>query len=76
MKYVFINILLHLQPAFYNIPALLSGRKAEGYIGTGVKILIAAVIGSMLLVFLYSLFGNIILAKLAQRMIGLINYKG
>lgn len=51
-------------------------RKAEGYVDTGVKILIAVVVGALLLSGLYSLFGDTILPILEDKITGLFNYAG
>ena len=41
----------------------LAGTKAEAYVDSGVKILIAVVIGALLLAGLYFLFNNVIMPK-------------
>lgn len=61
---------------FARVKNALTNRKAESYTDTGVKILTAIVLGSMLLVFLYSLFGKTIFTQLSSRILALINYNG
>ena len=50
--------------------------KAEGYVDSGVKILIAVVIGSLLLAGLYALFNNTIMPTVTQKVQDLFNYHG
>lgn len=51
-------------------------KKAEGYVDSGVKILIAVVIGALLLAGLYTLFNTNIIPTLSQKITGLFNYSG
>ena len=51
-------------------------RKAEGYVDSGVKILIAVVIGALLLTLLYTLFNGTIMPTVTNRVNGLFDYKG
>ena len=53
-----------------------SGNRAEGFIDSGVKILIAVVIGTLLLAGLYTLFGDTILPGLTSKIGDLFNYAG
>ena len=50
--------------------------KAEGYVDSGVKILIAVVIGALLLAGLYTLFNTTIMPTVTQKIQGLFNFKG
>ena len=50
--------------------------KAEGYVDSGVKILIAVVIGALLLGGLYALFNTTIMPTVTQKIQELFNYKG
>ena len=54
----------------------LVGTKAEAYVDTGVKILIAVVIGALLLTLLYSLFKGTIMPKVTEKVDGIFNYAG
>ena len=56
--------------------AALDGTVAEGYVDTGVKILIAVVIGALLLAGLYALFNTTIMPTVRERVEGLFNYNG
>ena len=50
--------------------------RAEGYVDSGVKILIAVVIGALLLAGLYALFNDTIMPTVTQKVKDLFNYKG
>ena len=53
-----------------------ASKKAEGYVDSGVKILIAVVIGALLLAGLYALFNTTIMPTVTTKVQGLFNYKG
>ena len=50
--------------------------KAEGYVDTGVKILISVVIGALLLSLLYGLFNKTIMPTVTKKITDLFNFKG
>ena len=52
----------------------LESKKAEGYVDTGVKILIAVVIGALLLAGLYALFNSTIMPTVSDKITSLFNY--
>lgn len=54
----------------------IDNKKAEGYVDTGVKILIAVVVGALLLASLYSLFGDTIMPAVGDKIQDLFNYNG
>jgi len=54
----------------------LDNVKAEGYVDSGVKILIAVVIGALLLSGLYTLFNSTIMPTVTSKIQELFNYKG
>ena len=54
----------------------LDNAKAEGYIDTGVKIIIGVVVGAVILGGLYALFDNVILPTLETRIDGMLDYAG
>lgn len=45
----------------------IENKKAEGYVDSGVKILIAVVIGALLLAGLYTLFNSTIMPSVTQK---------
>ena len=53
-----------------------SNIKAEGYVDSGVKILIAVVIGALLLAGLYALFNTTIMPTVTKKITDLFNFKG
>ena len=55
---------------------IIKGTVAEGYVDTGVKILIAVVIGALLLAGLYALFNTTIMPTVTKKVTDLFNYKG
>lgn len=55
--------------------ALLSNR-AEGFVDTAIKILMAVVIGALVLAGLYMLFDKTVLPTLVQRIKDMFNYAG
>ena len=62
--------------------AIISARTAiestsgEGYIDTGVKIIIGVVIGGVLLAGLYAIFNTTIIPTLTSKIQGMFNYAG
>ena len=55
---------------------VLDGTAAEAYVDTGVKILIAVVIGALLLGGLYALFNTTIMPTVTEKIEGLFDYAG
>ena len=56
--------------------AVLDGTIAEAYVDTGVKILIAVVIGALLLTLLYTLFNTTIMPSVTAKITELFNFAG
>ena len=54
----------------------MQSRKAEGYVDSGVKILIAVVIGALLLGLLYTLFNTTIMPTVTSKIQTLFNFTG
>ena len=54
----------------------LANARAEGYIDTGVKIIIGVVVGAVILGGLYALFNGVILPRLNTEIQGMFNYAG
>ena len=54
----------------------LKEKKAEGYVDTAIKILIAVVLGALLLAGLYALFDDTVLPTLVRRVEEMFNYAG
>ena len=62
--------------AIISAKSVIASKKAEGYVDSGVKILIAVVIGALLLAGLYTLFNGTIMPTVTQKVKDLFNYKG
>ena len=62
--------------AMLSVQATLASNRAEGYVDSGVKILIAVVIGALLLAGLYALFNTNIMPAVTQKITSLFNYSG
>ena len=56
--------------------ATVATKNAEGYVDSGVKILIAVVIGALLLAGLYTLFNTTIMPTVTTKVTELFNYQG
>ncbi|MEF9991309.1 MAG: DUF6133 family protein [Peptostreptococcaceae bacterium] len=54
----------------------LTSKKGEGYVDTGVKVLMAVVLGALVLGALYALFKTIIIPKMNSSVTGMFDYKG
>lgn len=55
---------------------LLTARRGENFVDSGVKILIAVVIGALLLGGLYALFGDTIMPTVTQKVKDMFAFKG
>lgn len=62
--------------ALLNLKAAVENKEAEGYVDSGVKILIAVVIGALLLAGLYALFNTTIMPTVTRKVTDLFNYSG
>ncbi|MBQ7725827.1 MAG: hypothetical protein IJT66_01650 [Clostridia bacterium] len=58
------------------VKAMAESKKAENYVDSGVKILIAVVIGALLLSLLYALFNTTIMPTVTSKVTELFNYSG
>ena len=58
------------------VKATATCKKAEGYVDSGVKILIAVVIGALLLGGLYALFNTTIMPTVSEKIQSLFSYTG
>ena len=55
---------------------VIDNTTAEGYVDTGVKIIIGVVVGAVILGGMYALFDDVILPTLETKIEGMFNYKG
>ena len=76
MKKIMTNIKNKVTELYGRAKAAIVNVKAEGYVDSGVKILIAVVIGALLLSGLYTLFNDTIMPTVTTKIGELFNYKG
>ncbi len=76
MKKFFKNIKNRAERAVVSVQTMIESKKAEGYVDTGVKIIIGVVIGGVILAGLYALFNTTILPSLEGKISEMFNYGG
>ena len=76
MKKFFSNIKSKATEMAVRAKSAIENVKAEGYVDSGVKILIAVVIGALLLAGLYTLFNSTIMPTVTTKITELFNFKG
>ena len=76
MRKFFNSIKNKLGKAFATVKATVESTTGEGYIDTGVKIIIGVVVGGVILAGLYALFNTTIIPTLTEKISGMFNYAG
>lgn len=76
MRKFLVNTKKKAQAKMIQVAILLTARRGENFVDSGVKILIAVVIGALLLGGLYALFGDTILPTLTNKVKEMFNFKG
>lgn len=76
MKKFFQNIRNKVTGAAVSAKLVIENKKAEGYIDTGVKIIIGVVIGGVILAGLYTLFNTTVIPTLTSKIGEMFNYSG
>ena len=76
MKKLFNKIQNKMNDLAIRAKATIENVKAEGYEDTGVKIIIAVVVGAVILGGLYALFNGVILPRLNTEIGEMFNYAG
>ena len=76
MKKIITTIQNKLSAIATRTKTALANTRGEGYVDTGVKILIAVVIGALLLAGLYTLFNTTIMPTVTTKVTELFNYQG
>ena len=76
MKKLFNSIKTKVNSAIISARTAIESTSGEGYIDTGVKIIIGVVIGGVLLAGLYALFNTTIIPTLTSKIQGMFNYAG
>ena len=76
MKDLFFRTKMNIRNIKCAVKTTLGNKKAEGYVDTAVKILMAVVIGALVLAGLYALFGDTVMPTLTRRIQEMFNYTG
>jgi hypothetical protein len=76
MRKFFNGIKNKVNQAVVNVQATIASKRAEGYVDTGVKIIIGVVIGGVILARLYALFNTTIIPTLTEKIGNMFNYSG
>lgn len=76
MKKLINKIKSKFNKAIVSTKTAIESTSGEGYIDTGVKIIIGVVIGGVILAGLYALFNTTIIPTLTSKIQGMFNYAG
>ena len=76
MKKFFTTIKNKCNSAVISAKTAIESTSGEGYIDTGVKIIIGVVIGGVILAGLYALFNTTVIPTLTTKIQGMFNYAG
>ena len=76
MKNLINNIKSKFNRAVISAKTAIESTSGEGYIDTGVKIIIGVVIGGVILAGLYALFNTTIIPTLTSKIAQMFNYAG
>ena len=74
MKKFFKTIKSKADSALISAKCAIESRKAEGYVDTGVKVLIAVVLGALVLSLLYALLKTTVMSNVTTKVAELFNY--
>ena len=74
MKKFFKTIKSKADSALVSAKCALESRKAEGYVDTGVKVLIAVVLGALVLSLLYALINGTVMPNVTQKVTSMFSY--
>ena len=76
MKKLINSIKNKCNKAIISAKTAIESTSGEGYIDTGVKIIIGVVIGGVILAGLYTLFNTSIMPTLSEKITGMFGYPG
>ena len=76
MKKIFNKIQKKCNDLVIRTKTVIFGNTAEGYIDTGVKIIIGVVIGGVILAGLYALFNTTVIPTMTTKIGEMFNYAG
>ena len=74
MKKFFNKLNRKVNNAMISAKCAIENRNAEGYVDTGVKILIAVVLGALILSLLYALINGTVLPKVTEKVNSIFTY--
>ena len=70
------RLVLFVRTFIASVGRVTASARGENYVDSGVKILIAVVVGALLLAGLYALFGDVVLPTVTQRVTDMFNFNG
>lgn len=76
MKNIINTIKAKFNKVVISAKSAIESKSGEGYIDTGVKIIIGVVVGGVILAGLYALFNTTIIPTLTEKISGMFNYAG
>ena len=76
MRNFFKNTRAKIQAKIVRAAVLMQEKRGENFVDSGIKILIAVVIGALLLGGLYALFGVTIMPTVTEKVEDMFNFKG
>ncbi|MCX4354785.1 MAG: DUF6133 family protein [Oscillospiraceae bacterium] len=76
MRNFFKNAKAKVQAKAIRAAMLIQARRGENFVDSGIKILIAVVIGALLLGGLYALFGDTIMPTVTEKVEDMFEFKG
>ena len=76
MRNFFKNAKAKVQAKAVRAAMLIQAKRAENFVDSDIKILIAVVIGALLLAGLYALFGETIMPTVTEKVKDMFNFKG
>ena len=70
------NFFKNIKEKIIRAAVLMQEERGENFVDSGIKILIAVVIGALLLGGLYALFGDTIMPTVTEKVEDMFNFKG
>ncbi len=70
------NFFKNIKAKIISAAVLMQEKRGENFVDSGIKILIAVVIGALLLGGLYALFGDTIMPTVTEKVEDMFNFKG
>ena len=70
------NFFKNIKAKIIRAAVLMQEKRGEKFVDSGIKILIAVVIGALLLGGLYALFGDTIMPTVTEKVEDMFNFKG